>query len=156
MFMAKQTKSITCHPDNESGLIEIWQTFGWELFSTQEVRDTESHLEQGWGDTINSVTTTTHYIKLTFQRDPQNVPHYDELKALEDQFYSVPDPGPCPEGPSIVQIFIGFMLCTIPGVYWLIKRISASKSRPKWEQDHAEYVRRRQEIYDRAVQVSNS
>ena len=56
--MAKETKSLTCAPESESDLIEIWQTFGWELFSTQEVRDTESHLEQGFGDTINSVTTT--------------------------------------------------------------------------------------------------
>lgn len=154
--MAKQTKSVTCHPDSESDVIEIWQTFGWELFSTQEVRDTESHLEQGWGDTINSVVSTTHYIKLTFQRDPENVAHYAELKKLEDEFNSVPDPGPYPEGESILKIFLGFMLCTIPGVYWLFKTIKASAQRPKWNQKYEEYTRKRQEIYEKAVQVANS
>lgn len=62
------------------------------------------------------MTTTTHYIKLTFQRDPANVPHYAELKALENEFNSVPYPGDCPTGYSVLKIFIGFMLCTIPGV----------------------------------------
>lgn len=154
--MAKQTKSLTCHPDLESDIIEIWQTFGWELFSTQEVHDTESHLEQGLFDTVNSVTTTTHYIKLTFQRDPANVEHYKELKALEDEFNSVPDPGPCPEGESIIKIFLGFLLCTIPGVYWLIKTIVAMSAKPKWNKEYAEYIQRRQEIYNRALQIANS
>ncbi|MBC8544245.1 MAG: hypothetical protein ACLR23_26560 [Clostridia bacterium] len=154
--MAKETKSLTCAPESESDLIEIWQTFGWELFSTQEVRDTESHLEQGFGDTINSVTTTTHYIKLTFQRDPANVPHYAELKALENEFNSVPYPGDCPTGYSVLKIFIGFMLCTIPGVYMLVKTILAASARPKWKQDYAEYLAKRQEIYSRAQAVACS
>lgn len=154
--MAKQTKSITCAPEDESDLIEIWQTFGWELFSTQEVRDTESHLEQGWGDTINSVTTTTHYIKLTFQRDPDTVRHYGELAALEREFENVPHPGDCPQGESILKIVIGFLLCTIPGIYWLVKTILAMKARPQWKKDYADYIAKRQEIYARAVQIANS
>lgn len=154
--MAKQTKSLTCAPESENDLIEIWQTFGWELFSTQEVRDSESHLEQGWGDSTNLVTTTTHYIKLTFQRDPAEVRHYAELAALEREFENVPYPGECPQGESILKILIGFLLCTIPGVYWLIKTILAAKARPQWKKDYANYISKRQEIYARAVQVANS
>lgn len=154
--MAKQTKSVTCTPENESEIIEIWQTFGWELFSTQEVRDSESHLEEGWGDTIKSVVTTTHYIKLTFQRDPSQVAHYAELKKLEDEFNAVPHPGECPQGESIIKIFIGFMMCTIPGVIWLLKTINAAVRKPQWKKDYAEYVAKRQEIYQRALEVANS
>ncbi len=155
--MAKQTKSLTCHPSAESDIIEIWQAFGWELFNTQEVFSKDTHFEEGWtSGSINSVTETTHYVKLTFQRDPANVPHYAELKKLEDEFNSVPDPGPMPEGASIFHIFIGFMLCTIPGVYLLIKTISAKAAKPKWEQAYAEFIQKRQEIYEKALAVANS
>lgn len=155
--MAKQTKSLTCHPDAEQSVIEVWQTFGWELFSTQEVRDTDSHLEQGlFDDSIYSVTTTTHYIKLTFQREPEKVAHYAELKKLEDEFNSVPDPGPCPQGESVLKIFLGFMLFTIPGVIWLVRTIAAAAAKPKWKKAHEEYIRKRQEIYSRAQAIANS
>lgn len=154
--MAKQTKSITCLPGTENEQMEIWGTFGWEVLSTQEVRDTESHLEQGWGDTINSVTTTTNYIRLTFSRDPAQVPHYAELKKLEDQFNAVPYPGDEPQGDGILKIFLGFMLCTIPGVYFLIRTINAARTRPQWRKEFDAYLAKRRAIYDQAVAIANS
>lgn len=80
----KQTKSMQVPVEAESSKIEVWRCFGWELFSTQEVRDTDSHLENR-GGTIYSVTNTTHYIKLTFQRDDR-MPGINELNAAQRKY----------------------------------------------------------------------
>lgn len=85
----KQTKSMQVPVEAESAEIEVWRCFGWELFSTQEVRDTDSHLENR-GGTIYSVTSTTHYIKLTFQRDDK-MPGYGELCAAERKYIEAVD-----------------------------------------------------------------
>ncbi len=153
--MAKETKSLTVPPSEEAAQIELWQVFGWELFSTQEVLAKDSHLEAGLFNNV-SITETTHYIKLTFQRDSANVNHYAELKALEWEFNNVPYPGDAPTKFSALNIFIGLMLCTVPGVYMIAKNISASAKMPKWEQDYNEFLRKRQEILNRAIAVSES
>lgn len=36
-------------------------------------------------DTIKSVTETTHFVKLVFQRD-MDMPYYDKIKELDEQF----------------------------------------------------------------------
>lgn len=36
-------------------------------------------------DTIKSVTETTHFVKLVFQRD-MDMPYYNEIKELDEQF----------------------------------------------------------------------
>lgn len=155
--MAKETKSLTVPPDAENDQISLWQTFGWELFSTQEVLSKDSHLEEGFfGNSINSVTETTHYIKLTFQRDPANVPHYAELKRLETEFNSVPSPGDPPTKFSILHIIIGLFLCTIPGVFMIIKNIASSSAMPKWQREYDQFIARRNEIYQQALALSES
>lgn len=154
--MAKQTKSLTCHPDDENELIDLWQAFGWTLFSTQEVRDSESHLESGWDNSVKSVTTTTHYIKLTFQRDPSEIKNYQELVALENQFNSVPGPGDYPKKYNILQILIGLLICTLPGIFMIVRNISIGKKQKQWEADYAVYTSKRREIYQRALQLSEA
>ena len=153
--MAKETKSLTVPPSEEAAQIELWQAFGYELFSTQEVLAKDSHLEQGMFNTINSVTETTHYIKLTFQRDT-NIPHYAEYRALENEFNNVPYPGDYPTTFSIVQIFIGLMLCTVPGVFMIVKNIMATSQRPQWEARYSQYVQERQKILEKAYAVAES
>ena len=88
--MAFESKSISVAPSEEQNTIELFQTFGWELKSSQEVFSQESHLERD-GDDIRSVTSTTNYVKLTFSRDKE-MENYAKLAQLENQFYSISNP----------------------------------------------------------------
>jgi hypothetical protein len=45
------------------------------------------------GGKLYSVTATEHYIRLTFQRDPASIPDYQEIAALDEEYFSVPHPG---------------------------------------------------------------
>jgi len=90
--MAKDTKTINVHPDNEVPAINFFRNFGWELFSNQEVKTSSSHLKESmWTDDIVQVTRTEHYIKLTFQRDT-SIPNYSRLTRLEDEYNAVKSP----------------------------------------------------------------
>ena len=88
--MAKETKSISVHPDDEQETIDLYQTFGWELQSSQEIFNRDSHLERS-GNNINSITTTTNYVKLVFARET-TMPNYSKLSALENQFNNIDFP----------------------------------------------------------------
>lgn len=88
--MAKETKSINVKPANEEATIELYQNFGWELSTTQEVLNTDSHLEQKL-DGIYSVTTKQHYIRLVFSRDTA-MPNYQKIVELENEFYKIKVP----------------------------------------------------------------
>jgi len=123
--MAKETKFIEVEPSATEGTIELWQKFGWELMGApQEVLSQTSgtsHLERR-GDSIYSVTTagtTTHYVKITFQRD-KNIPNYAELVRLEEAYHTKSYAKPLPTQPykessfslwfAFVPIIIG-VLC---------------------------------------------
>jgi len=115
----KDIKSITVVPGEEDSTMNLWQSFGWEMKNTQEVKTSESsHLERR-GDTIYNVTKAgDHYIKITFERD-QSRQNYKELVSLENQYLSlesqynnISDPGQKPNiirhlgcGPFFVLIF---------------------------------------------------
>ncbi|MBE7080383.1 MAG: hypothetical protein E7371_04010 [Clostridiales bacterium] len=88
--MAKETKSISVHPDDEQETIDLYQTFGWELQSSQEIFNRDSHLERS-GNNINSITTTTNYVKLVFSRET-TMPNYSKLSALENEYHDVDFP----------------------------------------------------------------
>lgn len=88
--MAKETKSISIVPSEEQDTIELWQKFGWELVSSQEIFNRDSHLEQS-GDSVNTVTTTTNYVKLVFARDKE-MKNYSEIVDLENRFNNVSFP----------------------------------------------------------------
>lgn len=88
--MAKETKSISVHPNDEQSTIELYQCFGWELQSSQEIFDRDSHQERK-NDTLYSVTTTTNYVKLVFSRQT-DIKNYRKLVELENRFDSVQTP----------------------------------------------------------------
>lgn len=90
--MAKEYKTIKVHPNDEARMIRETQCFGWSLVGNQEVHFKDSHLES-WGRDTYSVTRTTHYVKLTFERDPATLQNYDQLRRLENTYLSVPGPG---------------------------------------------------------------
>ncbi len=88
--MSQETRSIQVAPSEEQSTIELYQLFGWELKSSQEIYNQSSHLERD-GDSINQVTTTTNYVKLVFQRDTE-MKNYKELAALERQYEGISFP----------------------------------------------------------------
>ena len=80
-----ESKSVRVSPAAEQITIDRYQKFGWVLLGSQEVFNRDSHLEEGAPGTINSVTETTHFVKLVFQRD-MDMPYYDKIKELDEQF----------------------------------------------------------------------
>ncbi|MHB9295843.1 hypothetical protein PilKf_01595 [Pillotina sp. SPG140] len=113
--MAKEFKTLNVAPGGENKAIEFWQHFGWELMGApQEIYSKDSHLEKS-GDTIKSVTETTHYIKLSFQRDT-TMNHYSELASLQKEYEAIPDPSDPPKKFGILfLILMGFSLAL--GIY---------------------------------------
>ena len=88
--MARETKSISVSPNSEQDAIEIWQVFGWELVSSQEIFNKDTHKETR-SDGVYNVTTTTNYVKLVFSRET-TIPNYAQIVALEKEYESIQDP----------------------------------------------------------------
>jgi hypothetical protein len=82
--------SIQVHPADEQSQIDLMQRFHWSLLSTQDIKTVDNHLERR-GDSIYSVTNTEHYVKLAFHRS-LDLPHLQEIKNLEREFFSLPRP----------------------------------------------------------------
>ncbi len=85
-----ESKSFQVHPNDEQEQINLMQQFHWNLLNSQEIKTKDSHLESR-GDDIVSVTETEHYVKLTFSRE-LDLPNLNEIKRLEQQFFSLPTP----------------------------------------------------------------
>ena len=133
--MAKETKFIQVHPQAVEDTIEVWHSFGWEMVGApQEIYNKDSHLEQR-GDTQYSVTETTHYVKITFQRD-NKMPNYAELVSLERKYDAINPyhPGDQPKKLSwLIAIGLGIFYI-IPGViYVIVKSNSYPKRLAEWE-----------------------
>lgn len=147
----KEIKTFEVEPGTEEATIQLWQTFGWELVGApQEIYNRDSHLERKSND-MYSVTTTTHYIKLTFERDPKRE-HYNELKSLEEQYYAIEEPD-CPDAPRFITILwviligVGFVAYVIPGIILLVLHIIFHIKKSKaYNEDYASYTRKCAEI----------
>ncbi len=88
----EETKKLKIAPSEEERVTQLMQDFGWSLVSSQEIKNTDSHLERK-GDTIYNVTTTENYINLLFRRDTA-MPNYNRIVDCENQYYAVPDNQP--------------------------------------------------------------
>ena len=115
--MAKEIKSFTCHPDYEQEVIDFRRKVGWEFISTQEIYNKDTHMEGGFfTNTITSITETTHYVKITFQRDRDKV--NPELLSLERQI----DDSHAPKEPRTwggLALALGFGMWILPGIFML-------------------------------------
>lgn len=116
--MAKEIKSFKCNPQYEQQEIEFRQKCGWEFVSTQEIYNQDTHLESSvFSSYVTSVTETTHYVKLTFQRERENVA--PEILKLEQEIDN--SNPPCePHTWGGLAIFIGFCMYIIPGILMLV------------------------------------
>ena len=124
----------------------MWRSFGWELVGApQEIRTQDSQVFTGQdsdGTEHYRTTAGVHYIKLTFERDPERK-NYSELKSLEGQYYAIKDPY-CPEPPHLITILwsilivAGLIFLIVPGVILLIVHIvSYVKKTKQWNEDYA-------------------
>lgn len=80
-----ESKSMTVAPSREQSTIDTYQKFGWSLVSSQEIFNKDSHLERDSRNNLNSVTETTNYVKLVFQRDT-DMPNYAQIRDLNNSF----------------------------------------------------------------------
>jgi hypothetical protein len=143
----KDIKSITVAPEDEEVSVRRFQSFGWELKSTQEVKtqDVQTFTGQDSDGTEHYQTKRgEHYIKLTFERDPARQ-NYAELKSLEQQYYGVKSPT-YPEKPKllsllwIILIVGGLIILVVPGIVILVLRIIFyTKKKKAWEIAYASY-----------------
>lgn len=151
--MAKDIRTMTVPPEYETDAIQLWMSFGYELLNNQEVLSKDTKLEQGildaFTDTYTQVTETIHYVKLTFQRQT-NIPNYSELRQLEQEFENLAHPGDSPEKNGIVKILIGLVLCTIPGIIFIIQDMGYESRRTEYNKLYSEYARKRDDIIEKA------
>lgn len=121
-----ETRAEKVSPRQEQSVINLLANFGWTLQSSQEINNTDSHLERR-GDDIYNVTTKENYVKLVFQRDT-NMPNYARLSSLEKNYFSLlagePD---APNGLSIGVAFILLLLYVLPGVIYIAVKIKKKK-----------------------------
>jgi len=145
----KDIKSIQVEPDDEESEVRLFQSFGWELKSTQEVKTQDAQIFTGQdsdGTEHYRTTRGVHYIKLTFERDPGRQ-NYAKLKSLEEQYYNVNNPA-YPEEPIrfgtlwLIVSGIGLLIYVVPGVLvitWRLVRYSNKKK--EWNEAYAVYSR---------------
>lgn len=107
-----ESKSVQVHPALENSTIELWQNFGWQLKSTQEVNR--------YAGSDEDYTYTESYIKLAFQRD-SSIPNYAKIKELEDKYNEIANREPTWE-PKFYWKLAGILLIlwVIPCVIYLI------------------------------------
>jgi hypothetical protein len=148
--MAKEIKSISVEPSAEESTINLWQSFGWDLKSTQEVKTQDVQLYTGQSSDGTEHYRTTrgeHYVKLTFERDPTRQ-NYTELKSLEGQYYNISDPY-CPIKPvrfGLVWCVLAIIGCMwiVPGLIIIIWRcVSYPKKKKLWDEEYADYENKR-------------
>jgi len=132
--MAKETKFIEVNPSSVNSTIEKWGYFGWEMVGVpQEINYQTTHRTQETDKHYASeYTTTTNYVKITFQRD-KSIPHYEELVELETRYDSLPSPKYVPQSePQKPKIFgvlwiiltiVGLCLSFVPGIIIIIWRL---------------------------------
>lgn len=118
-----ETKSLTVSPNAEQNTINLMQDFGWNLKSSQEINNTDSHLEDRGGTTY-SVTTKENYVKLIFERDTK-MENYSKITDLETKYHRIMNAEPTQEYIPISKFItiIGLILYIIPGVLYLAYKI---------------------------------
>lgn len=109
--MARETKVITVAPANEQYNIEVFQNFGWELMSTQEIYNAYSGLHVNSKGEIGNAGDKTNYVKLAFTRNTE-MRNYRQIVELEKQFWAVPVPQKA--GFPIFILIIGIIVALLP------------------------------------------
>lgn len=144
-----ETKSIKVSTSDEQSAIDEMQCFGWELKSSQEINVKDSHLEKGtFTDTIYSVTTSEHYVKLVFSRDTA-MSNYSRISYLENEYYTLV--GQKPVKPAPFRFLVAFVLLWVaiaPGVLYIVfKIIGKTKYKKAYNEWNEKFTKRGREIF---------
>ena len=163
-----ETKNLRIPPSEEDETISLMQRYGWQLFSSNEIHSKDSH-EELRGETVYSVTETTHFIKLVFQRDKSDPKYADfvALETLDSKLAEIKEPFRWQEDKvgggakwffiaavvsfiiSLIAsngyIIIGSILLLIGGIVFIVLRL---KSYPKRNEEHQKYLDSKQKEYE--------
>ena len=118
--MAKEFKTLNVTTANEERTIRVFQTFGWTLKNNQEIYVKDSHSEVR-GNQRYSVTETTHYVKLSFERDGSKLKYFSQLRQLENAFYAISEPQK-PRQMDMVGMKAGYILFGFVAILLLVFR----------------------------------
>lgn len=148
-IMAEQIKSVKVNPSYETMEIAYRQKCGWEFVSTQEIYNKDTHLEGSvFGNTITSVTETTHYVKLTFKRDPNNVK--SEILELERQIDNLY----VPEYPNLMGTTAYLLcFCFLAGIGVIIPWSINKNRKRKYEEENNIYQNQLNELMTKLDQA---
>ena len=153
--MSKEIKSVKVHPSEESYTVKVWQTFGWEFHSQQEGSNTTYD-----EDDENIYIKTTHFVKLVFQRDSE-IPHYNELVTLENEYYNIYNPGYQPRiftkpfliplGLAVLMLIgggigLGVLFIAVPIIFKIFQR-------NRWNKNHNDFLIKSEDVFKRANEL---
>lgn len=127
--MRLETKSLQVAPADEQSTIDTYQKFGWSVQNSQEIYSKDSHQEVKGGK-LYSVTETTNYVKLTFQRD-KDMEYYSEVVALEQRFLNLVVPTYKKSGLiklGIILLIVGVIFCFASPIVGIILLLGAGAS----------------------------
>ena len=160
----KDNVSIPVSPEMVDETITLFQSFGWENKGQTETRTNDSQIKTGQDEEYEYYTTIRgeHTFTLFFERD-RGRPNYEELKALESEYYAIKDSA-CPTVPPLFTKFwlivtgIGLLFYVIPGIIILVVRIKKHSDGkkafdvlyPKWKEEVAANDAKRAEILAKA------
>ena len=160
----KDNKSITIAPEQREEAVTVFNSFGWELKTEQEINKDAQQFVSGSDDDYIYFKTipAEHYVKLGFERD-RGRQNYEELKSLENQYFAIKDPTIWEQPRFITKLWlivigVGLLLYVIPGVILLVIHIiSYNKNTKLWnsafaryQTDSASVEKQREEILSKA------
>ena len=132
-----ETKTLKVANSAEESTISLMQQFGWSLLSSQDVNNTDSHLENRNGS-IYSVTTSEKYVKLVFNRD-KDMANYSQIVKLENEYYSIINSEPRISPIDVKIALTGLVFFLIPGILYIV---FMKKKIKKEENNHYEWKKK--------------
>lgn len=130
-----ETVSKKVLPHEEQYTIDLMVKFGWQLYSSQEISDTDSHWEKR-KDKLYNVTTRENYVKLVFNRD-KDMQNYQRIVELERDYYFLIDNRPIEPKMNYFLLVLAYLLYVYPGIqynnYYKKKKQEYSEAYPLWQ-----------------------
>ena len=85
--MSVERKYLRVSREDEANTIEEYSYFGWQVASSQDVYSQGVDIQYDLMSNPWLVTSTVDYVKLILERDT-DMPHYEELKELENTYFA--------------------------------------------------------------------
>lgn len=152
-----ETKALSVLPEQEQNTIDLVANFGWSLKSSQEINNTDSHLEEKNGE-LYSVTTKEHYVKLIFERDTK-MENYERIAKLEETYFEKMGKEPELKVVKINPIIaiVGIICYIVPGVlYIVIQSKRKKKANQEYEEAYAKWQKNDQSVAIKAIQEART